>query len=312
MAAVVAVVVVVLTAAPSASARTDANGPVMTASPSLRPDRTSKYFSPAMPVFTGVNTALLFWTVNTPSSSLRVWPGSSSAAGAVTALGRRGRFSSCGGRTTLPLSSTISSRTVVAWIGTATTLSRTAVVISAVHVKPGRTSGISLSSVTTTLKLVACVDACPVPWIGLLPISVTLPVKVWPGIASIVTLAGCPNLTLGMSVSSTSTSAWMTDMSAIVSSTVPALFIVPMTTVSPSSMLRRVTMPVIGDSIRTLLRSNRAPAAVALSDSTRSTCVRRDCSCARRSASRSRRSLSERSSVSRVVSPPFQRFCWRV
>ena len=101
-------------------------------------------------------------------------------------------------------------------------------------------------------------------------------------------------------------------MSAMVSSTVPALFIVPMTTVSPSSMLRRVTMPVIGDSIRTLLRSNRAPAAVALSDSTRSSCVRSDCSCARRSASRSRRSLSERSSVSRVVSPPFQRFCWRV
>ena len=156
--------VVVLTAAPSASARTDANGPVMTASPSLRPDRTSKYFSPAMPVFTGVNTALLFWTVNTPSSSLRDWPGSSSAACAVMALGRRGLFSSCGGRMMLPLSSTTSSRTVVAWIGTAIALSRTAVVISAVHVKPGRTSGISLSSVTTTLKFVACVDACaPVP-----------------------------------------------------------------------------------------------------------------------------------------------------
>ena len=44
-------------------------------------------------------------------------------------------------------------------------------------------------------------------------------------------------------------------MSAMVSSTVPALFIVPTTTVSPSSMLRRVTMPSIGDSMRTLLRS---------------------------------------------------------
>ena len=31
--------------------------------------------------------------------------------------------------------------------------------ISAVHVKPGRTSGISVSSVTTTLKFVACVLA---------------------------------------------------------------------------------------------------------------------------------------------------------
>ena len=154
------------------------------------------------------------------------------------------------------MSSTTISRTVVAWIGTATTFSRVAVVISAVQVKPGRTSGISPSSVTITLKLVACDAAVgPAAWIGLLPISVTLPVNVLPGIASIVILAGWPSLTFGMSVSSTSTSASMTDMSAIVSSTVPALFIVPMTTVSPSSMFRRVTMPLIGDSMRTLLRS---------------------------------------------------------
>ena len=106
-----------------------------------------------------------------------------------------------------------------------------------------------------TLKFVACdADVAPAAWIGLLPISVTLPVNVLPGIASIVTFAFWPSFTFGMSVSSTSTSASMTDMSAIVSSTVPALFIVPMTTVSPSSMLRRVTMPVIGDSMRTLLR----------------------------------------------------------
>ena len=106
------------------------------------------------------------------------------------------------------------------------------------------------------MKLVACAAAlAPAAWIGLLPISVTLPVKVLPGIASIVTLAICPSFTVGMSVSSTSTSASMTDMSATVSSTVPALFIVPMTTVSPSSMLRRVMMPLIGDSMRTLLRS---------------------------------------------------------
>ena len=126
--------------------------------------------------------------------------------------------------------------------------------ISAVQVKPGRTSGISVSSVTTTLKFVACAAAPPVAWMGLLPISVTFPVNVLSGNASIVILVICPILTPGMSVSSTSTSASMTDMSAIVNSTVPALFIVPMTTISPSSMLRRVTMPLIGDSMRTLLR----------------------------------------------------------
>ena len=42
----------------------------------------------------------------------------------------------------------------------------------------------------------------------------------------------------------------MIDMSAICSSTVPALFIVPMTTVSPCSMLRRTIRPSIGDSMR--------------------------------------------------------------
>ena len=68
--------------------------------------------------------------------------------------------------------------------------------------------------------------------------------------ASIVTIAFWPICTRGMSVSSTSTSASITDMSATVSSTVPALFIVPTTTFSPSSMLRRVTMPSKGDSKR--------------------------------------------------------------
>ena len=42
----------------------------------------------------------------------------------------------------------------------------------------------------------------------------------------------------------------MTDMSAIVRSTVPALFIVPTSTFSPTSTLRRVTMPSNGDSNR--------------------------------------------------------------
>ena len=69
--------------------------------------------------------------------------------------------------------------------------------------------------------------------------------------ASMVIFAVCPSWTKGMSVSSTSISASITDMSATVRSTVPALFIVPTTTFSPSSMLRRVTMPSNGASKRT-------------------------------------------------------------
>ena len=93
------------------------------------------------------------------------------------------------------------------------------------------------------------------------------------GIASIVIFAGWPSFTLGMFVSSTSTSAWMIDMSASVSSTVPALFIVPMTAVSPSWMMRFVTMPSIGDSIRTLLRSYCALSSVAFSCAMRRLCA---------------------------------------
>ena len=105
------------------------------------------------------------------------------------------------------------------------------------------------------MKFVACVAVWPLTATGLFPISVTLAVNVLPGSASIVTLAVCPSCTVGMSVSSTSTSVSMTDRSAIVSRTVPGLFIVPMMAVSPASMFRRVTMPSIGDSMRTLWRS---------------------------------------------------------
>ena len=195
---------------------------------------------------------------------------------------------------------------------------RVAVVMSAVHVKPGRTSGIGSSSITTTLKLVACVvwDGAadvPVPagWIGLLPISVTCPLNVRSGSASMVIFASCPMLTLGMLVSSTSTSAWMTDMSASVSSTVPALFIVPMTAVSPSWMLRRVTMPSIGDSMRTLLRSYLALSSPARSWLMRAacafTCFSRSCSV----DSAAFTSLSALSSASRVLSCWLHRSCCR-
>ena len=61
----------------------------------------------------------------------------------------------------------------------------------------------------------------PATWIGLLPTSVTLPGNVWSGIASIVTFAGWPSAMNGMSVSSTSISAWTPDMSAIDSRSVP-------------------------------------------------------------------------------------------
>ena len=135
---------------------------------------------------------------------------------------------------------------------------RVAVVISAVHVKPGLMPGISSSSVTTTLKFVACavlgMPRVAAFWIGLLPISVTRPRNIWSGIASIVTRACWASFTSGMSVSSTSISASIIDMSAMVSRTVPALFIVPTTTFSPCSMLRRVTMPSIGDEMITWLR----------------------------------------------------------
>ena len=87
-------------------------------------------------------------------------------------------------------------------------------------------SGTGSSSVMTTLNVVAC--RCPVfcvvlVWIGLLPISVTRPLNVRSGTASIVTLASCLSATLGISVSSTSTSASITDMSAIVSRTDPGV-----------------------------------------------------------------------------------------
>ena len=132
----------------------------MTLSPSLRPLIISKYFSPAMPVLTSSNTALPSRTTKTPSSSLRSCPGFNSDAWTVVDEGRRPGVT--GSRTICPLSSSTTSRTVVAWIGTASALARVAVVISAVQVKPGLTSGISPSICSVTLKLVAWVDAVPV------------------------------------------------------------------------------------------------------------------------------------------------------
>ena len=61
------------------------------------------------------------------------------------------------------------------------------------------------------------------------------------------TRASCPKATDGIDVSSISISASTTDMSEIVSRTVPGWFWMPMTATSPSSMRLAVTMPSIGD-----------------------------------------------------------------
>src|SRR6476659_6082231 len=138
-------------------------------------------------------------------------------------------------------------------MGTLVTFWRVAVVIVDVHGTPGRTFGTWPSIVTVTLKFVARVVDPADAAIGLLPTSVTLARNVLSGSASTVTFAGWPIVTLGISVSSTSISAWMTDMSAIVMSAtvwnwLPA-------TISPMSTLRFVTTPSIGEVRRILLKS---------------------------------------------------------
>ena len=99
-----------------------------------------------------------------------------------------------------------------------------------------------------------------VAWIGLLPISVTLPVNFLVGHRV--------DGDLGLLAELHERDVGLVDLDlrlddrhvGDVSSTVPALFIVPMMTVSPCSMFRRVTMPSIG-------RLDRAP------------CVRSYCAC---------------------------------
>src|SRR5579862_7297093 len=109
---------------------------------------------------------------------------------------------------------------------------RVAVVILAVQERPGRISSGGLSSATTTLKSLAswlemalCDAARPVERrIAVLPISVTWPLNVLLGMASMVISADWFILILTISVSSTFTSAVMSDMSAIVMMMVPVWF----------------------------------------------------------------------------------------
>src|SRR5713226_4355667 len=106
---------------------------------------------------------------------------------------------------------------------------RVAVVILAVQERPGRMSSGGASSATTTLKsfaswleVVLCEAAMPVDrTIAVLPISMTWPLKVLLGMASMVTSAVWFILTFTISVSSTFTSAVMIDMSAMVIMIVP-------------------------------------------------------------------------------------------
>ena len=61
-----------------------------------------------------------------------------------------------------------------------------------------------------------------------------------------LTVAGWPMRTPTTSVSSTSISASISERSAIVMSTVPGLFMVPVITFSPSSMFITVMSPASG------------------------------------------------------------------
>ena len=114
---------------------------------------------------------------------------------------------------------------------------------------PGLSLREGLSRVTTTSKSFdSWVEEMPVVgWIAELPISVTLPVKTVSGKASTRILAVWSRTTPTTSVSSTSTSTYMTDRSAMVRRTVPGLFIVPMMATSPSSTRRLVMTPSIGE-----------------------------------------------------------------
>ena len=118
---------------------------------------------------------------------------------------------------------------------------RVAVMILPVQDRPGRISSGGLSNATTTLKSLAswlemalCEAARPVERrIAVLPISITWPLKVWFGMASMVTSAIWSSFTLTMSVSSTFTSAVISDISAMVMMVLAAEFWTPGTTVSP-------------------------------------------------------------------------------
>ena len=132
-------------------------------------------------------------------------------------------------------------------IGILVTSLRVSVMTSAVADRSGRIPIGGASSVIRPSKSMARfppVDAEGLRGtIELFPISVTVPLNRSPVNASISTYAVSPTTIVGMSVSSTSITASMTERSATVSSRLPGLFMVPTIAVSPRSTLRRVMRP---------------------------------------------------------------------
>src|ERR1700682_3422554 len=120
-------------------------------------------------------------------------------------------------------------------MGTVSAFWRVAVTILEVQESPGRISSGGLSNAITTLKSLASwlemalwLAATPVERkIAVLPISVTWPLKILLGMASIVTSATWLRWTLTISVSSTLTSAVMSDISAMVIMVLAAEFCTP-------------------------------------------------------------------------------------
>ncbi len=95
---------------------------------------------------------------------------------------------------------------------------------------------------------------------AVLPISVTCPLKILLGMASIVMSAVWPSCTLTMSVSSTFTSAVIRDISAMVMMVLPSEFWMPGTTDSPTRTGRLVTTPSSG-AVESYLRRTSATRA---------------------------------------------------
>ena len=158
----------------------------MTWSPSFSPESTSKYLSPAMPTFTGRKSASL---VAHHEDALDFLPrlarrqlGRRWAVGS-TPRGRRFAFSSLllADDLALLVEDQLANGHRLNRHRTATRV-RVAVVISAEQVNPGRTSGnlpVDRHGHLEVRRLLSGRVAAVV-WIGLLPISVTLPVKVCP------------------------------------------------------------------------------------------------------------------------------------
>ena len=105
----------------------------------------------------------------------------------------------------------------------------------------------TLKSLASWLEMALWEAATPVERrMAVSPISVTWPLKVRLGTASMVISDTWPSFTFTISVSSTLTSAVMRDISAMVMMRVPVWFCSPGTTDSPARTGRLVTTPSRG------------------------------------------------------------------